>query len=372
MESIGARLRQTRESKGYTLEQIARDTHIAKRFLDALENEDFDQFPGEPYLIGFLRTYSEYLGLSAQEMVGLYRNLQLQEQPAPMDELIVRKSSAPVGLIVGIVAAVLVVAGGIYLLVKSGVFSSTPQENQEESAPPVVGQTYNLAAEMVEDSFSEGDRILVPVGDASYPIDLSGVSDVLSISVGGQTLEVPTATETPVDVDGDSSSDVRITVRSLNATSSPRSVVMRLDRGLPAEPEQPAAEEPSEPSVATVDTPVVGSTSEASRQETARLIAEFPEPEEFSVEVRFSANCLFRYEADDQERVEQYFQGGQMLVTSAQQVFRMWATNADAARLRVAGQDISLGRPGEVTAAMIAWSSSPDSQNARLELIPVF
>ena len=51
MESIGEKLRQTRESKGYTIEQIARDTHIAKRFLEALEDEDFSVFPGDLYLV---------------------------------------------------------------------------------------------------------------------------------------------------------------------------------------------------------------------------------------------------------------------------------------------------------------------------------
>ncbi|MFO7781088.1 MAG: helix-turn-helix domain-containing protein, partial [Spirochaetia bacterium] len=89
MESIGEKLRTTRSQKGYSLEQVARDTHIAKRFIEALESEDFDVFPGEPYLLGFLRTYSEFLGLDSQEMVTLYKNLKIQEQPAPIDELIV-------------------------------------------------------------------------------------------------------------------------------------------------------------------------------------------------------------------------------------------------------------------------------------------
>ena len=75
MEAIGDKLRQTRESKGYTIEQIARDTHIAKRFLEALEDENFDVFPGDPYLLGFMRTYSEYLGLEPEEVVTLYKNL---------------------------------------------------------------------------------------------------------------------------------------------------------------------------------------------------------------------------------------------------------------------------------------------------------
>ncbi|MFW6215806.1 MAG: helix-turn-helix domain-containing protein, partial [Alkalispirochaetaceae bacterium] len=63
MESIGAKLQGSRSSKGYSVEQVARETHIAKRFIEALEAEDFDAFPGEPYILGFLRTYAYFLDL---------------------------------------------------------------------------------------------------------------------------------------------------------------------------------------------------------------------------------------------------------------------------------------------------------------------
>ena len=58
MESFGEKLRATRENLGYSIEQIARDTHIAKKYLIALEDEDFSIFPGETYLKGFLQNYS--------------------------------------------------------------------------------------------------------------------------------------------------------------------------------------------------------------------------------------------------------------------------------------------------------------------------
>ena len=91
MESIGDKLRVEREQKGLSIEQIARDTNIAKRYLEALEIEDFSVFPGDPYLIGFLRNYAEYLGIDPEEMVLLYKNFTIQSQPVPMDELLERK-----------------------------------------------------------------------------------------------------------------------------------------------------------------------------------------------------------------------------------------------------------------------------------------
>ena len=119
MESIGDKLKNQREQKGYSVEQIARDTNIAKRYLEALEAEDFAVFPGDPYLIGFLRNYADYLGIDPDEMVSLYRNFQIQSQPVPMDELLVSKNRKPYFLIFGgIVIIAALVVGGYFLIPK--------------------------------------------------------------------------------------------------------------------------------------------------------------------------------------------------------------------------------------------------------------
>jgi cytoskeleton protein RodZ len=88
MESVGQKLRETREQHNFSLEQVARDTHISKQFLEALETEQFSAIPGETYIIGFLRNYAEYLSLNPEEIVSLYKNIQIQEQPLPMTELL--------------------------------------------------------------------------------------------------------------------------------------------------------------------------------------------------------------------------------------------------------------------------------------------
>jgi hypothetical protein len=68
---IGARLRLARENRGMTIEAAERDTHIARHHLEALEDERFDTFSAPVYLRGFLRSYSQYLGLDAGELLAL-------------------------------------------------------------------------------------------------------------------------------------------------------------------------------------------------------------------------------------------------------------------------------------------------------------
>ncbi|HEY9054668.1 MAG TPA: helix-turn-helix transcriptional regulator, partial [Rectinemataceae bacterium] len=73
MARIGPKLQETRLKRGLTLERIADDTNISIRFLAKLENDDFTGFPGEPYLVGFIRNYAEYLGIDPNLAVDAYR-----------------------------------------------------------------------------------------------------------------------------------------------------------------------------------------------------------------------------------------------------------------------------------------------------------
>lgn len=371
MESIGARLRQTRETKGYTVEQVARDTHIAKRFIEGLEQEDFTIFPGEPYLLGFLRTYSDYLGLEPQDMINLYKNIQIQEQPAPIDELIVRSSPGPV-IKVALVAIVVIAVGvGIYFVISSGVLRrSRAAEPQGEQVSVPVGDLIEVADEIIEQRFSQGDRLMIPAQGEDHPVDLVRVGSELTIAIRGEEQPIEIGDEVEIDVNGDGQADVRIIVRSLDTVDSPPTVVMRLDRGAPQSVAATTAVGPVEEAVS--ETPAVGSTTETARQTSTVVIAGFDETEEFVVEVRFEGYCLFRYEADDESRVEQYFQQGETLRMSVVNTFKLWASNAGVARLRVAGQDLVLGEAGQVVASLIAWGEVPDSDTFRLELIPVY
>jgi cytoskeleton protein RodZ len=71
---IGSTLREARVRRNLTLQQIEEDTKIRVKYVQAMENEDFDIMPGPTYVKGFLRTYSEYLGLDPEVIIGEYRS----------------------------------------------------------------------------------------------------------------------------------------------------------------------------------------------------------------------------------------------------------------------------------------------------------
>ena len=68
---IGPILRAARLKRGQSLEAVAQQTRISKRFLEALEENRFEQFPAVVYLRGFLKGYCEHLDVNFDEIWAL-------------------------------------------------------------------------------------------------------------------------------------------------------------------------------------------------------------------------------------------------------------------------------------------------------------
>ena len=70
---VGELLQTARERKGVDLVRAERDTKIRARHLAALESGELADLPAQVYARGFLRNYSTYLGLDAEEMLARWR-----------------------------------------------------------------------------------------------------------------------------------------------------------------------------------------------------------------------------------------------------------------------------------------------------------
>ena len=71
-DTFGGSLKREREMRGVTLDEISSATRISTRFLQALENEQWDQLPGGVFNRGFVRAVARYLGLGEESMVADY------------------------------------------------------------------------------------------------------------------------------------------------------------------------------------------------------------------------------------------------------------------------------------------------------------
>ena len=71
-----AELREARLRGGYSLSDAAHVLRIQEHYLEALEEGRFDQIPGTTYIIGFLRSYSGFLGLDPDEIIDAFKREQ--------------------------------------------------------------------------------------------------------------------------------------------------------------------------------------------------------------------------------------------------------------------------------------------------------
>ena len=69
MGELGNKFKEQRESLGLTLREVEESTKIRKKYLQALENENFDVIPGRTYTKGFIKNYARFLGLDAKEFI---------------------------------------------------------------------------------------------------------------------------------------------------------------------------------------------------------------------------------------------------------------------------------------------------------------
>lgn len=131
-EKIGVAetLRNAREARNFTLDAAARTLGVAKKYLSAIENGDYNLLPGELYTKNFIRNYANFVKLNSQEVVSAYlkerKNCETKNCQAPPQVCQLKTWDTPRYLQLG--ASIIVGAGLIYYLGMqvSGIFTAPP------------------------------------------------------------------------------------------------------------------------------------------------------------------------------------------------------------------------------------------------------
>ncbi len=73
MRTVGQILRETREAKFYTLEDVAKATKIRYELLEALENDNYNKLPPQTFVQGFIKNYAKFLRLDPEKLLAVFR-----------------------------------------------------------------------------------------------------------------------------------------------------------------------------------------------------------------------------------------------------------------------------------------------------------
>jgi cytoskeletal protein RodZ len=185
---LGETLRRARTAKGITIEDAERVTRIPRKYLEALELENFGILPAPVYARGFLRSYAGYLGLEPKELMPWFPVGHVEE-PAldPLPEMSEPRTWNLNGLIaMGVVGALIAIVVALYAFgneESSAEFARSQQSSQvitggdsgnEPAAdvpltnlPDLVGQTEQEAVSIIQDAGAVA--VIARVEDENVP-----------------------------------------------------------------------------------------------------------------------------------------------------------------------------------------------------------
>ena len=204
LAEIGAMLRRRREEVGQDLATIAATTHIRLNYLKAIEEGRRRDLPGTAYMIGYVRTYADYLGFDGDRLITDY-HAQLTEQRRKPEKPQAEAAAAATGakqlqsrpLIFIAAAVVLMVA--VFLLWRH--FSSDEPSTETAETPPAETTPPPESTEQADTTATQPAPLAAtpsPTGaEASAPSEATPAT-----APAGTTAEAP-ATEDQVPPEAD-------------------------------------------------------------------------------------------------------------------------------------------------------------------------
>jgi hypothetical protein len=180
MPDIGDQLRETRMRNRIDITEVEAATKIRAKYLRALENEEWDLLPGQVFVKTFLRTYAEYLGLDARNLVEEYRaryERSAANEPAPFGTSLggrrARPRRAAPSPWMTVVAGVIALIAALYLLSTFGD-DDEPESAQSTGTPQATATPAGGGAKEREREPARRSRVrlqILPTGPVSVCLE---------------------------------------------------------------------------------------------------------------------------------------------------------------------------------------------------------
>lgn len=367
MDSIGEKLIAAREARRLTLKDVSKDTNIVLMYIEALENEEFDKFPGETYLIGFLRTYAEYLKLDADEMIQSYKAYKIGESATPLEEL---TKPTRIPLMISLTSlynqyrSMFMIAGGLIGLVLvvwlfSSIFSSSINVDGDDSIKNIKSE-YDLSKESLG---IENIRSLQLTNDSGYILlykneavqfmvdNKEGLlllknieKDKVAVELlpGEQTetmeMEKPLSVKLP-----DFSRETIFTLKGL--TENRAKILVMLGQ---------------KENVAQADTTA---PAELKNVDNTRVVAQNAKNLKIVFEADFLQKTYMELYIDGTEKRRGMILEGARERWEANEFIQLKIGNAGGLKARINGKEYSFGLPGQVANKVITWKKDLNNPN---------
>jgi transcriptional regulator with XRE-family HTH domain len=133
--TLGEKMKKIRSERRLSLNEISKYTRIQVKYLEFLENGQYQKLPADVYVVGFLRSYAEFVGVNDKVLVKLFeREKRIQKNINKIDDdskkiepLKLSKSVITPKIIAGTAVAVFIFLSLFYLYREIDTFISNPR-----------------------------------------------------------------------------------------------------------------------------------------------------------------------------------------------------------------------------------------------------
>lgn len=336
-QTLGEFFQEARKDKGVSIDEVVRDTNIPKKYLESIESNNFDVFPGETYALGFVANYADALEIERDIAIALYKKQMKIAQDAPLEELVGKKKSFTLPANLGIT----LVIGGISLVVILGItlfLNRTPSQNT-----PVKSVTFDMADlnKLSSIRFRIGDTIILTNTNKVLEFSLARLdsSKNLIIKVNNNQYSVRSGELLSVDTDLNGTNDMGIEV--LRAKEHDIKLSFAELQELPGGGAAPSLAGPINQYREYI----------MAENEFVRMNTQAP----VSLNVVASASGFMSYSVDGQEEKSLNFSKGSTYDIPFSASLVLSIGNSGALRLKINNHEETGGAMGEVTKSVFYW-----------------
>jgi hypothetical protein len=377
MNQLGPLFREARAQSGKSIDDAVKETKIAKKYLLAIENENFDIFPGETYLIGFIRNYSQFLGLDPDEMILKYRDYKIQEQPAPIEQLTAKPKRFKRTVLMGIILVIIVSTVLYIFLTGDGDEMQVAEEKtpitevEDKIEAKKIDNIVVFEEEEVIRDFVSGDVIDIPVKNKTHRISIDGIGENLEFSIGNIPFSLSTDERVEIDFDRDGRKDVLLRTNRLGEGSA-NLTLKKIFKSESSEITIGAADGSMDESGSATERRMEGPPEVVIIKED-ELFARIPvapksgfmivsgyEKTDIIPNIKAVSTAYIAYVIDEGEKQEVLMRNGDEVSFSGKDVVRLMAANARGLNVQINDVSVPLGEGGEIVAKVIRWYRDSD------------
>ncbi len=190
--TLGEKLRQAREERGISINEVAEQTRISPHYLSLIEQDDYRTLPGGIFNKGFIKSFAKYVGVDEGEALQDYARLitiqtgEDSDEPKTYKPEVLTDDRSSSSMIPTVIFAVIILGlmtAGILALVNyiqnnpSALTTSNSNTNTNSANANSANSTANSANANVAAQLPPTDKINIEIKALATPISVSYVTD---------------------------------------------------------------------------------------------------------------------------------------------------------------------------------------------------